>query len=771
MFRKVLLFILALFCVLAAALVIAYTRRDELVMFIAPHLLPADQLRLEHVRGIHVDLQGARVAELALTLASGQQVLLQDAAVSYHFTSYTRAPEIESIDVASVRLLAAPDAANGFDEAAEDAGPGRLSDVMQLLREFPIPHIALQHLDIPQRSEPFVLDLQATTGELALHLESAALLLDARFMQMDMDSAASLQATLENNGATVGSLDLSLLPAGSTFALNGAGQLNIPDLNTLLDALEQSPLSLPLKSVTASWDLAGTVADDIAGTLASAGAGAMNSTTETFVLGLNAGSSLTLGDGFVEGLRELTLHIDDRTEATITTGTTPTFATSSLPLRLSGYWQDSPFMLDAHLALSDCALDTRACDIRFDGSAAWAEYALAGVVEAALPARAFASDEPTAFHVRTEALTLTGLPALAPAFDIDAAVTLDQQSLSFTTPLLLRNGQPDAGIAVDGSYNLDSGSANVQIQIGSMQFSSSAALSAWFNEWPYAFDLLAGTISGDIAARWRPATDDDESEGTLVMDIAATLQDVAGSYEDIFFRGLNLNLLASLDTSAAFPVETALLTATVADVDPGIPLENLILSFQLERATQRLLVPDFRATVLGGTVSGSALEYDFDRERNDVTLRFDGLRLERILELADYDGVEAVGAVSGEIPIAFTAEGVEVQAGTLQADAPGGYIRYLAGAAGTQGNVGLDLVNQALGNYQFDSLVSDINYSADGELMLGMKMQGHNPDMNNGQRINLNLNLTDDIPALLQSLQAARAIEDFLQQQYETATP
>jgi hypothetical protein len=44
-------------------------------------------------------------------------------------------------------------------------------------------------------------------------------------------------------------------------------------------------------------------------------------------------------------------------------------------------------------------------------------------------------------------------------------------------------------------------------------------------------------------------------------------------------------------------------------------------------------------------------------------------------------------------------------------------------------------------------------------------MEGLSPELNQGQRINLNLNVSDDIPALLQSLQAGRSVTDALQRQ------
>jgi hypothetical protein len=150
-----------------------------------------------------------------------------------------------------------------------------------------------------------------------------------------------------------------------------------------------------------------------------------------------------------------------------------------------------------------------------------------------------------------------------------------------------------------------------------------------------------------------------------------------------------------------------------------------------------------------------------------VLVQFSGLQIERMLELIEYKGIAAEGAVSGEIPLTITSTGVEVAAGMLAADAPGGSIRYLAAATAATGNPGLDLMNQALSNYQFESLTSGIEYKPDGELVLEMKLVGHNPEMQGGQRINLNLNLSDNIPALLESLQAARKIEDFLELQYQ----
>jgi hypothetical protein len=55
-------------------------------------------------------------------------------------------------------------------------------------------------------------------------------------------------------------------------------------------------------------------------------------------------------------------------------------------------------------------------------------------------------------------------------------------------------------------------------------------------------------------------------------------------------------------------------------------------------------------------------------------------------------------------------------------------------------------------------------YAKNGDLNLAVQLQGVNPDMNKDQAINLNVNITDNIPSLLKSLQASRSITDKLEE-------
>jgi len=106
----------------------------------------------------------------------------------------------------------------------------------------------------------------------------------------------------------------------------------------------------------------------------------------------------------------------------------------------------------------------------------------------------------------------------------------------------------------------------------------------------------------------------------------------------------------------------------------------------------------------------------------------------------------------------------------LRAVEPGGILRYFPSAAAKQAaasNPSLDLVNQALSNYHYHLLNASVDYAKNGDLELSMRMEGKNPDMNGGQEINLNLNVSESIPSLLKSLQASRIVTDALSKELQ----
>ena len=71
---------------------------------------------------------------------------------------------------------------------------------------------------------------------------------------------------------------------------------------------------------------------------------------------------------------------------------------------------------------------------------------------------------------------------------------------------------------------------------------------------------------------------------------------------------------------------------------------------------------------------------------------------------------------------------------------------------------------QALDDFQFDQLDSDLSYDEDGKLLLALRLSGRNPAIEDGRLINLNINLEENIPALLTSLQLSERVNETIRE-------
>jgi hypothetical protein len=138
--------------------------------------------------------------------------------------------------------------------------------------------------------------------------------------------------------------------------------------------------------------------------------------------------------------------------------------------------------------------------------------------------------------------------------------------------------------------------------------------------------------------------------------------------------------------------------------------------------------------------------------------------METIVALADYPGLHVDGFISGYLPLSITDYSVTLSDGLISALNPGGTIRYKPSSPSSSSNSSLKLINDALSDYRYDRLNSTVFFTPNGDLTLAVQLQGFNPSMNQGQAINLNVNVTDNIPTLLKSLQASRSITDALEE-------
>lgn len=343
-----------------------------------------------------------------------------------------------------------------------------------------------------------------------------------------------------------------------------------------------------------------------------------------------------------------------------------------------------------------------------------------------------------------------------PAPGIDGSLEIAGGRL--LTTFELQDDSASLGARVSARHDLASGAGTAEIREASLRFDH-RNLSGWRQDWPYAWDVVAGDWRASADVAWMPSADGPALSGTLSQQFDG----LAGHYEDVAFAGLASRLDATLDANGSVRVEPA--TVNVALIDVGIPIENLRADVELQVADRQVAVRNLEMSALGGKIVADPFTYAPQQPANTIMLRPQSIQLQFMVDLAEFDDIELTGSISGRVPVTISDGAITVKDGRLESDAGGGVIRYGSAAIGAAPDSSVNVVSRALGNFQYDSLTSDVSYTETGDLKLKMRLSGINPDMDPLQPVILNLGVENNIPQLLRSLQATRDIEDVLQRQ------
>jgi hypothetical protein len=135
----------------------------------------------------------------------------------------------------------------------------------------------------------------------------------------------------------------------------------------------------------------------------------------------------------------------------------------------------------------------------------------------------------------------------------------------------------------------------------------------------------------------------------------------------------------------------------------------------------------------------------------DVVL--EGISLAEVVALQG-DKIAATGTLDGRLPVRMTPDGVVIEGGRITARAPGGHIAYkdAEAIAASAGQPGLDFALRALADFTYEALEGDIDYRPDGTMTTLLRLRGRNPAVEKGRLIQYNLNVTENVLDLLESL-------------------
>jgi len=263
----------------------------------------------------------------------------------------------------------------------------------------------------------------------------------------------------------------------------------------------------------------------------------------------------------------------------------------------------------------------------------------------------------------------------------------------------------------------------------------------------------------------------------------AQLQDVGGVFNRTAVSGLTGRVRGSLENSQ---MTASFRDMTVGEINPGIPVSSVRLSGDYNAPVTELLagsleVQQARARFLEGALRIPPGVYGLEGGSGRIPVEVEDISLGRLMAVYPAEGLSGSGLLRGRIPLGISSDGVQVSKGSVSAIDPGGRLQLPADKlqAMLGGNQAMDVVVQALQNFHYSVLNSTIDYDEQGKLTLGLRLEGKNPELRGGQPVVLNVNLEEDIPALLTSLQLSgrvneavtKRVRELLQESGEETAP
>lgn len=271
-------------------------------------------------------------------------------------------------------------------------------------------------------------------------------------------------------------------------------------------------------------------------------------------------------------------------------------------------------------------------------------------------------------------------------------------------------------------------------------------LAALLDSWREPLDVVGGELAYEFSL---------DRATTLEGHAAMELRGVDILWDRDVLNGVSGHVEVEL-SAAGIKLRPSRITAAGADV--GVQLRDIVATLSYDQRAHKLTVEDAHLGLLGGSATAERIDYDAAGDHASFRVKIVGMDLAEILAL-EGESLKGTGTLNGTLPLTWMSDGIRMQRGLIQAVGEGD-IRLAPSLARVTGQPGLDFATQALTDFHYDTLSAEADFAANGELALAVKLHGRNPAVEKGRAIHYNLNITENVYDLLESLRAQRTVTD-----------
>jgi Dicarboxylate transport len=334
----------------------------------------------------------------------------------------------------------------------------------------------------------------------------------------------------------------------------------------------------------------------------------------------------------------------------------------------------------------------------------------------------------------------------------EADFSLSRGKFHLSLPFRL---QEKISAKLQGEYDTYSQSGRADFQLEPVLFGQTPlGEKGLFPDLPLPLQLNAGELRLHGRAGIHFVNGALSTESDTVMEA----RQVGGSWGSLLFSGASARCSHHFRKGSQHLDCPGLALASVAGPFPLQHLELAGLEWEQAKDRTRVHGHDLHFEAIGGEASCPAVELELAKSlttTQPIRLELRHLDLQELLKLKRTEDFSATGTIDGELPLTLEAAGPRVREGRLKARSEG-VIRYAPKSSGlTEVNPALGLALSALGDFHYSELSSRIEYDPGGIMHFAIALAGRNPAFKNGQAFRFNVNVEENILALIKSLTIA----------------
>ncbi|GAB6069983.1 hypothetical protein JCM30760_10800 [Thiomicrorhabdus hydrogeniphila] len=287
-----------------------------------------------------------------------------------------------------------------------------------------------------------------------------------------------------------------------------------------------------------------------------------------------------------------------------------------------------------------------------------------------------------------------------------------------------------------------------------------------FKDWPKLLTIGSGQFKAKGNSQLKFSTLNDKTNllNALFTKAEVIAQGVSGIYNETTLNQVdsqfNLNLKQGM-----LKVDAHQLNAL--QINHGLIVGPIKSSGSYEAHVNKLRqgklkLTEFNTQIFDGQAWIDKKTFDLDQPIKS-NIHLSKINLKTLLEQYPSADIHGSGSINGDLPFTVNLQKepfFTLDKGQIIAQSPGGLIQYKAASPIKQTHQSMKLVFSVLEDFHYSILDSKVTYDKNKTLHLTLQLQGKNPNVENGRQVNFNIQLEEDLPALITTMQLSNQVSE-----------